>query len=417
MPKLTNTRTIPRRPRFLLLLLPLALLGACGDTGDGSATGAAGTLDGPDVIVNAVTEEVFTVGSVVGDTWDTFGRVSSVHFDAQANLHIFDSQTEHIVVVGPDGSLIRTVGGRGEGPGEFDNVNTAIVGRDGSYTVMGFFQIDLLEPDGEFVRRITLDPITTGLVMADLALPDGRLVGHFRRSGGDDEQSGEGSVPIHIFPLDDTEPELLYTAWELPEEDADETTQSWTPETGMRMRRAAGRAFEPRLDFDVLTDGRLALIDSIGYRVKLIGLDGRVTGTIERPIAPLPVDAAIMEAERERYREGEAALLESGARYNIQIEREGAEGRTFADEVPVLYGVKVDWEDRIWVERRGPTGDDDGPTDIVTPDGDYIGTLPPEGLRTPDAFGPGGLMAYIERDEMDVPTVRVVRLVALEPQG
>ena len=417
MPKLTRTRTIPRRPRFLLLLLPLALLGACGDTGDGSATGAAGTLDGPDVIVNAVTEEVFTVGSVVGDTWDTFGRVSSVHFDAQANLHIFDSQTEHIVVVGPDGSLIRTVGGRGEGPGEFDNVNTAIVGRDGSYTVMGFFQIDLLEPDGEFVRRITLDPITTGLVMADLALPDGRLVGHFRRSGGDDEQSGEGSVPIHIFPLDDTEPELLYTAWELPEEDADETTQSWTPETGMRMRRAAGRAFEPRLDFDVLTDGRLALIDSIGYRVKLIGLDGSVTGTIERPISPLPVDAAIMEAERERYREGEAALLESGARYNIQIEREGAEGRTFADEVPVLYGVKVDWEDRIWVERRGPTGDDDGPTDIVTPDGDYIGTLPLDGLRTPDAFGPGGLMAYIERDEMDVPTVRVVRLVALDPQG
>ena len=418
MPKLTRTRTTPRRPRFLLLLLPLALLVACGDTPDGSASDAAGTLDGPDVIVNAVTEEVFTVGSVVGDTWDTFGRVSSVHFDAQANLHIFDSQLDHILVVGPDGSLIRTVGGRGEGPGEFDNVNTAIVGRDGSYTVMGFFQIDLLEPDGEFVRRITLDPITTGLVMADLALPDGRLVGHVRRSGGDDEQSGEGSVPIHIFPLDDTEPELLYAAWELPEEDADESAVSGTLETGMRMYRAAGRAFEPRLDFDVLTDGRLALIDSIGYRVKLIGLDGSVTGTVERPIAPLPVDDAIMEAERERYREAEAGVLASAStNFPIEIEREGVEGRTFADEVPVLYGLKVDWEDRIWVERRGPTGDDDGPTDIVTPDGDYIGTLPPDGLRTPNAFGPGGLMAYIERDEMDVPTVRVVRLVALDPQG
>ena len=42
------------------------------------------------------------------------------------------------MVVGPDGSLIRTVGGQGEGPGEFDNVTAAIVGRDGSYTVMGF---------------------------------------------------------------------------------------------------------------------------------------------------------------------------------------------------------------------------------------------------------------------------------------
>ena len=418
MPMLTRTKTTTTRPRFLPPLLPLALLVACGDTGDGSATGAAGTLDGPDVIVNAVTEEVFTVGSVTGNDWDTFGSVRSVHFDAQANLHIFDSQADHIVVVGQDGSLIRTVGGQGEGPGEFDNVIAAIVGRDGSYMVMGFTQIDLLEPDGEFVRRITMDPWTTGMVMTDMALPDGRLVTRqIVRFGNEDEQSEEGGRPVHIFPLDGSEPELLYTAWELPEEDEDEISMSGSPSGGMTMGMSAGRAFEPRLAFDPLTDGRLALIDSIGYRVKLIGLDGSVTGTIERPIAPLPVDDAIMEAERESYRKGEAAVLESGTRNNVQIEREGVEERTFADEVPVLFDLKVDWEDRIWVERRGPTGQGDGPTDIVTTDGDYIGTLPPDGLRTPDAFGPDGLLAYIEHDDMEVPTVRVIRLVALEPGG
>ena len=408
------------RPRFVLPFLPLALLVACGDTGDGSATGGAGTLHGPDVILNTVTEEVFTVGSVTGNDWDTFGSVSSVHFDAQANLHIYDSQADHILVVGPDGSLIRTVGGRGEGPGEFGNVTTAIVARDGSYTVMGLRQIDLLEPDGEFVRRITMDPMTTGMVMAEMALPDGRLVAYgIVRFGDDDEQPEGGGRSIHIFPLDGSEPELLYTAWELPEEDEDEISLSGSPSSSMTVHWPAGRAFEPRLDFDLLTDGRLALIDSIGYRVKLIGLDGSVTGTIERPIAPLPVDDAIMEAERERYRESGTAARESATRTNlpIQIELEGVEGLTFADQVPVLYGLKVDWEDRVWVQRRGPTGDDDGPTDIVTPDGDYIGTLPPDGLRTPNAFGPDGLLAYIEHDEMDVPTVRVVRLVALEPEG
>ena len=206
-----------------------------------------------------------------------------------------------------------------------------------------------------------------------------------------------------------------YTAWELPEED--ESSVSESASSGMVMRMSAGRAFEPLLEFDILTDGRLALIDSIGYRVKLIGLDGSVTGTIERPIAPLPVDDAIMEAERERYREREAAVLGSASNLPIQTDREGVEGRTFADEVPVLYRLKVDWEDRIWLQRRGPTGQGDGPTDIVTPDGDYIGTLPPDELRTPDAFGPDGLLAYIEHDDMDVSTVRVIRLVALEPGG
>ena len=411
--------TTRARARHRAALLPLALLVACGDAGDDSATGATGTLDGPDVIVSAVTEEVFTVGSVVGDTWDTFGSVRSVHFDAQSNLHIFDSQLDHILVVGPDGSLVRTVGGRGEGPGEFGNVTTAIVARDGSYTVMGFTQIDLLDPGGEFVRRVTMDMATTGIARADMALPDGRLVALdiLQLADTDDRHYEERGRPVHLFPLDGTEPELLYTAWELPEENEDESELSGDFESGMRMRVAAGRAFEPRLDIDLLTDGRLALIDSIGYRVKLIDLDGGVVGTIERPIAPLPVDDAIREAERERFREAMSRQSARTTNLPIQIETADADERTFADEVPVLWGMKVDWEDRIWVARRGPTGQEDGPTDIVTPDGNYIGTLPPEGLRTPDAFGPGGLMAYIERDEMDVPTVRVVRLIALESQG
>ena len=416
MPKLTRAKATTSRPQCLPPLLPLALLVACGDTGDGSATGAAGTLDGPDVIVNAVTEEVFTVGSVVGDGWDTFGRVGSVQFDAQTNLHIFDSQADHILVVGPYGSLIRTVGGQGEGPGELDSATRPIVARDGSYTVMGSSRIDLFDPSGDFVRRIPQDPMTTGIVIASMALPDGRLVTSRILRFDDFGQPEEGGRPIYLFPpLDGAEVELLYTAWELPEEPADETTVSGSVESGMTM--SAGRALEPRLDFDVLTDGRLALIDSIGYRVKLIGPDGSVTGTIERLIAPLPVDEAIKEAARERFREQRTDFLARVRDMAVQIEREGAEGLTFAEEVPVLWGLKVDWENRIWLERRGPTGADGGPTDIVTPDGDYIGTLAPDGLRTPSAFGPDGLMAYIESDELDVQTVRVVRLLALEPQG
>ncbi|WP_419936180.1 hypothetical protein [Candidatus Palauibacter sp.] len=418
MPKLTRAKATTSRPQFLLPVLPLALLVACGDTGDGSASGAAGTPDGPDVIVNAVTEQVFTAGSVVGDGWDTFGRVGSVQFDAQANLHIFDSQANHILVVGPDGSLIRTVGGQGDGPGELDSANRPIVARDGSYTVMGSSRIDLFDPSGEFVRRIAQDPMTTGIVIASMALPDGRLVTSRILRFNDSEQPEEGGRPIYLFPpLDGAEAELLYTAWDLPEEPADEPTVSGSAESGLRMNLSAGRALEPRLDFDVLTDGRLALIDSIGYRVKLIGLDGSVTGTIERPIAPLPVDEEIMEAARERFREQRTDFLASVSNLAMQIDREGAEGLTFAEEVPVLWGLKVDWENRVWLERRGPTGADGGPTDIVTPDGDYIGTLAPDGLRTPSAFGPDGLMAYIESDELDVQTVRVVRLVALEPAG
>lgn len=393
--------TMTTNTKFRLALALLVLAAACGDAGR-EQPGAGGG----DAMLNAVTEAVFTVGSVAGDGWDTFGSVRAVAFDNEGNLHILDGQAAHIQVVGPDGSLLRTVGGRGEGPGEFGRVTSTIVARDGSYTVLGFSQIDLLGPGGSFVRRIPLDAI----LIADVALPDGRLVTSRYLPWSEDVPDVEGRA-IHIFPLDGGKPEILYIAWELPEDpDAGDADPSSSPTT---LSLSAGRAFEPGLHFDALSDGRVALADSIGYRIKLIGTGGNVTGVVERPIAPLPVGQAAMDAERERYRETTTRLTSGNVQSLIQVEREGEEELVFADELPVIAGLKVDWDDRIWVTRTSADGSSGGPTDIVTADGRYVGTLPADGLRTPHGFGPDGLMAYIERDEMDVPRVRVIRLVSL----
>ena len=82
----------------------------------------------------------------------------------------------------------------------------------------------------------------------------------------------------------------------------------------------------------------------------------------------------------------------------------------FFPEIPVVESMAADWEGRIWVQRSSGVPGEPGPTDVITAGGGYVGTLPPDGLRIPDAFGPGGLAAYIELDELDVATVRVVRL-------
>ena len=89
------------------------------------------------------------------------------------------------------------------------------------------------------------------------------------------------------------------------------------------------------------------------------------------------------------------------------------EDMLFPEEIPVVAGMAVDGEGQLWIARTAPGGAGDGPIDIMTPEGDYVGTLPPDAPRIPDAFGPDGLMAYIETDEMDVPSVRVIRLVSL----
>ena len=49
-------------------------------------------------------------------------------------------------------------------------------------------------------------------------------------------------------------------------------------------------------------------------------------------------------------------------------------------------------------------------TDLLMPDGRYLGSLPADGAEIPDAFGPDGLAAFIETDELGVRTVVVGRL-------
>ena len=52
----------------------------------------------------------------------------------------------------------------------------------------------------------------------------------------------------------------------------------------------------------------------------------------------------------------------------------------FPDEIPVIENLAADWSDRLWVQRSALPGEI-GPTDILTADGRYFGTIAPDGLR------------------------------------
>lgn len=441
------------RPITLSIAVCTSLLLACGDVG--TADDATGNDPaGADVLVTPVTEEVFTVGAIEGEDWEIFGRIESVQFDADGNLHIFDRQADRVVVVGSDGSFMRTVGKPGEGPGEFSSLIGLAVFRDGSYAAISFGSIHLFDTNGEFTETVPTDA-STGIPMRAQALPDGRLLSTntFRMSMPGANRSVAISMSaesagrrIETFSLDEGASELLYTAWELPEEgdnSGEVSLSGSSAAVSISMQMKPPRAFVPGLHAGVLSDGRVAVVDSVGYRVKLVGMEGSVTGTVERPITPTVVTGAIMEAERERRRtareEGNAGASSGGGSFvtvsgsrssgaastalssinpddvqSINLLGGSIEDMTFADEIPVINDIAVDWEDRIWVERTGENGQEPGLIDIMTPDGRYLGTLPVDGLRIPGAFGPGGLMAYVELDEYEVQSVRVIRLVSLE---
>ncbi|MDX1395851.1 MAG: 6-bladed beta-propeller [Gemmatimonadota bacterium] len=428
-----NPPSSANRVTSLLPFMPaLVIVAACGGSAEAGSAGDAGALDGPDIALDPQTEEVYTVGALEGEDWETFGNVSDVAFDDDGNLFLLDRDAGHIVMFSPTGEFVRTIGQQGDGPGELAGpLGLALMPGDRvvvfDFAKQGF---QVFTTGGEFVESVALDP-QEGLPGRELLVtPSGRLATHggIRMSFNSDGGGLEEPVgrPIETFGLDGSR-NVVYTAWESPPpEDEDEAELSG--EGGrIQLRMQQTIAFEPGLHLGILPDGRMAVADSVGYRVKLLR-DGTVVSTLERPVVPTVVDESIEEMERERrlaqLEEGGGSgrmmvvSASGGSGGNISVGRDQInemmrgqiEGMGFAPEIPVIEDLAVDREGRIWVQRAGPMPGEDGPTDIITADGRYLGTIDADGLRIPAAFGPDGLVAYIERDELEVQRVRVARL-------
>lgn len=415
---------------FAAATLALALA-ACGG-GEAGQAGPSTGLDAPDRTLELATEPVYTVGGMEATDWAAFGEIAALDFDADGNLYIRDTQEDRITVLDPGGELLRTVGRPGQGPGEISNPMSFTTFDDGRVAVFDFGHRAWVVYDegGDFVRNVAVDVQELGVPGRDpLAHPGGDIVaaitGRLRFGpAAETEDTMPPHRPIVRFSVDgEGDPQVVYRAWELPPPPESENQSQSIG--GMTIRMAPDRAFVPRLNVDVLPDGLLAVADSFGYRIKLVDLDGSVRSTLERPISPTRVSPDIQEAERAHRRAnigegGGPTLMFSTSDGRVggpdadqmrELQEARIETMLFAEAIPVIEDLAVDHQGRIWVQRSSGTPGEPGPTDLITADGRYLGTVPPDGLRIPAAFGPAGLIARIEMDEFDVPTVVVERLV------
>ena len=280
------------------------LAAACGGDGGSTARG----LDSPDVTLSPATDTLYAVGVLDGADWEMFGRVADVAFDADGTLLILDSDAGHVVVIDPAGAFVRTISNKGEGPGELSFPTSLMVFRDGRIGVRDVRNrhIALFDREGEFLETVRIDPEGATPSGRLRAMPDHSLIAparlvSFSSEGMLDREEGR---PIIRFRLDGST-DLFHEAWAPPPRD----TRTDEAEAGnVRIQMEAGEAFPLPLALGVLRDGRVAIADSVGYRVKLLDAAGEIVSTLERPVPPVVVTPAIEAAERER----RLASLESG---------------------------------------------------------------------------------------------------------
>ena len=400
-------------------------------------------LPAQDKVLPVAFDEVFRVGSMDGAEWETFGDIGGVAFDAMGHLYVFDRQSSRVVVTDATGKFVREVGKAGEGPGELRQPLSFTVLRDGSIVIadMGHQSFVVYGPDGAYQRMVSFGGDGGMVVMGDITA-DPRGGGVYSGGGrtviamsGGAGGSGAPPAPPTKRPIkrigltgSNAEEHVVVEAWQAPRPEGPQTISGG----GMRfsMAMASPRTWEPGLYVGPIADGGIAYADSSAYAVKVLGANGALQRVIRRPFTPRPVTEAMQEAERQRRLDE----LESGGGPRIRMMVSGSGGggaqavnpdvvkemmrnqlaqMQFYPELPVLMNLSTGWSGKIWAVRRGEKPTETGPIDVLTPAGQYVGTFAVGATALPSAFGPEGMVAFVERDDFDVPSVVVKRLPAV----
>ncbi|MDE2796780.1 MAG: hypothetical protein OXL34_18340 [Gemmatimonadota bacterium] len=410
--------------------LRIVLLFVAGAGVAGSGSGVAGQ-DRP---VAGELTEVYRVGGLSAPEWAQFVDPSRMGFDASGNLYVLDTDAYQVVVIGAGGDLVMTVGREGEGPGEFRAPADIVVWRDGHFGVVDMMHgaYQLFTPDGGLERFVRMSSAT-----GEVGMAAARATVRADPAGGAVIAEGASMGAIFFSMMaEEIEGEQIDVVGENGKlERLDLSGQVAVAESIAHARQVVPMSLEanppyfaPRVIWDVLPDGTIAYFDSTAYEINLVGVDGGSKGVLERPLRAETVTDGIRSAVIRHLTEEMEKAFKELAREMAELmpaeemeempdmdeqARERAERTEFYAEIPVLRGLRATWDGSLWVQRRGEDPwDHNGPIDVLGADGEYRGTLAPGDPGMPEAFGPGGLVAFVELDEMDVPTIVVRRLPA-----
>ena len=409
---------------------PAAVPGALLSGAFAAALGAVGLqaqevveLPAEDLPLSVDFEPVYRIGSALAASeWEEFTAIRHLGFDGAGNLYMLDAPGPdagtRVVIVDPAGRHVKDYGRHGDGPGEFRWPREMVVWPDGGTLIQDAMHMGyhVFGPEGDFHHMV-------------------------RDEAGRDMRPDRVGARIVVGAswrrADDTGRSIL--RFDLSSEEVSGRTllvEAWVPRPGDEGRGALESledfvdevwGFEPALLFDALPSGGIAFSDSSAYAIKLADRSGVVSRVLRRPISPLPATEAMRQAERNHRLEGtgnrRSATVGGGERTPEMAELSNAlaaarvaavENMRFFSEVPVIAALRATWDGALWVQRSTEPGSSEpGPIDVIAPDGRYMGTLAPgtpELPDMPDAFGPGGLVAFIGADEFDVPVITVWRL-------
>ena len=326
------------------------------------------------------------------------GDVIAVAADSRDNIYILDGLTQEIHVFDAAGGFLRTLGGQGQGAGEFrEALGPAIAPGDTLWVAdQGAPRYSIFGPDGTLigtrVRKATWGMITDRCTIA----PDGSYmewgVRYPNRERSDDPSDVDlvHYYPVRVSPDAERLDTLPHVEFVLQLADLPSVGLRRPAQFGARLKRALGC----RDDIWFASSGEYRV-----YRRSLAG-DTAVVFTLGG-VRPAPVDEADRDELRatfERY--GAPALL----RDYLQA---------LPENKPVIVGLFVDGAGHVFVAPETSRVDAGTVIDVFRDDGVFLGRVAvPEAVRidASKAYARGDYFLFAGEDEVGTPYVTRLRI-------
>ena len=400
-------------------LLPLALLAlsACGDAGAAGGGSAAVVVDSAGVQIVTSSDPVWAageewrvgeaptleIGLAEGPNEYLFALVRNALRRVDGSIVVANAQTLEVRLFDPSGRHLASMGGRGDGPGEFGFLTwVGLLGGDSiaAYDAMAR-RISIFSPQGEFVRDASLRlPQAGSFPMPVGLLRDGSMALQVLEPGGN--RPAEGTVtrtPERLLRFD-LEGAFIDTLGLLP--GSEFLMQSVSGANGTNLIMLSPPLFG-RSSVTGIAGGRVVVGSNDDYDLRVLAPGGLIERSIRRAIQPEPVTDEMLEAASRERTKG-VASEEERARRERSL-REAPHGST----VPFYERILGDDEGNLWVEEFTVPGEPPAGWTVFGTEGRLLGTV-----DLPEEFRPlhigSDFVLGVATDDLGVERVRMYGL-------
>lgn len=287
----------------------------------------------PATLVGSVEAEL-KVGAVDGAEELTFGSIQDVIPTKDGGLLVHDGQAQLIRFYDSTGAYIKTLGAKGAGPGEYQQVNGIATRPNGEILVWDASggRINRYTADGTFIGQFRLG-MTTWFTSNALYSDDAGNIYHWAPLGEDPERPLQHrSGLVRVDTLGTVLDTIQYKDWG----PAAATLEAVTADGGSRSRTSV--PYQPSSWSTLLRSGGLATGYSSTYRF-VIHHPGQKPRVVSRDALPVPVS----ETERSERR----AQIEQN--FKRMVPNWTWTGPDIPTTKPAFTGIRVATDGRVWV--------------------------------------------------------------------